>query len=76
MYLRLTPAYAFCILISTGLYSKFGDGPFWPTTAASFSAACKSYWWTNLLYINNMYPATLVEEVTLLYAVAGMISCE
>ncbi|XP_039252326.2 nose resistant to fluoxetine protein 6-like [Styela clava] len=61
-YLRLTPAYAFLILFLVGFYSKLGDGPMWPNHVNGTSAICHQYWWTNLLYINNLYPTQLNGE--------------
>nr|XP_039272371.1 nose resistant to fluoxetine protein 6-like [Styela clava] len=58
-YLRLTPAYGFCILITTSLYSKMGQGPLWPIVTESFRKPCENHWWTNFLYINNMYPINM-----------------
>ncbi|CAK8686761.1 unnamed protein product [Clavelina lepadiformis] len=56
-YIRLTPPYAFLILMSVSLWPKFGTGPMWPALGHSLQAQCDKYWWTNLLYINNLYPA-------------------
>ena len=30
-----------------------GDGPYWDNVRL-FSGACRTNWWTNLLYINNL----------------------
>jgi peptidoglycan/LPS O-acetylase OafA/YrhL len=56
-YLRLTPAYAFVLFfyykampfVSTGPFYHFTQGPEFK------NEECKN-WWTNLLYINNLYP--------------------
>lgn len=53
----------FVILFYHNLMKFLGDGPLWygiqqPTT-------CGKYWWTNLLYINNFHPNSLVKEVSL-----------
>lgn len=59
-YWRLTPLYLFVILyfaflttftVSGPLKFFMRQGPY----EESFDA-CKKYWWTNILYINNMYP--------------------
>jgi len=56
-YLRLTPLYAFLILFNIGLYKYFGDGPYWKRVVQGVEEdACKDYWWSNLLYINTLYP--------------------
>merc|ERR1719427_48951 len=61
-YLRLTPLYAFCLLMSNTLWLKLGEGPMFYQTFDFFQKSCSKYWWTNLLYINNLYPSILVEE--------------
>jgi len=60
---RLTPAYAFCILMSVTLWPKFGEGPLWPEVVRPLSENCRKYWWSNLLYINNFYPSTEAKQV-------------
>lgn len=61
-YIRLTPAYAFLILCVVGFVGKVGDGPRWPEAYSEMHTSCKKYWWTNLLYVNNFYPAALLDE--------------
>lgn len=65
IYFRLTPSYAFAILFTAGLYGKFGNGPLWEDSFTSRQHQCENYWWTNLLYINNMYPIFSYEQVRL-----------
>ncbi|XP_076807348.1 nose resistant to fluoxetine protein 6-like isoform X2 [Clavelina lepadiformis] len=55
-YIRLTPPYAFVMFMMVTLYRKMGDGPYWDTNFRSHQQPCSKYWWTNLLYINNLYP--------------------
>lgn len=59
-YWRLTPLYAYIILYNTYLSVPTISGPnraFVDNPAYQSSIeVCKTYWWTNLLYINNMYP--------------------
>ncbi|XP_076807344.1 nose resistant to fluoxetine protein 6-like [Clavelina lepadiformis] len=64
-YIRLTPPYAFLILMSVSLWPKFGTGPMWPDLAQPLQAQCDKYWWTNLLYINNLYPSDSLNGVCL-----------
>ena len=57
---RLTPLYAFVLMIFTTLWYHMFTGPF-RAVASSGDArkgidVCKDYWWTNLIYINNYYP--------------------
>ena len=33
----------------------FGKGPIW-NTYSKVMQGCNSYWWTNLVFINNFYP--------------------
>ncbi|XP_071955720.1 nose resistant to fluoxetine protein 6-like [Antedon mediterranea] len=69
-YLRLTPVYAMVIFIFTTLAPHFANGPLYqsvfdPNAAPgeeSQVSYCQKYWWTNLLYINNLYPSNLIEE--------------
>jgi peptidoglycan/LPS O-acetylase OafA/YrhL len=54
-YLRLTPAYAAVVLFTAGLSGHMGDGPMWFGYWENV-ASCRDWWWTNLLYINNIVP--------------------
>ncbi|XP_076108428.1 nose resistant to fluoxetine protein 6-like isoform X4 [Mytilus galloprovincialis] len=52
---RLTPVYAFAILIWTTLYKHW----IWNGTFAMSmrqTDPCDDYWWTNIIYINNFHP--------------------
>ena len=40
-----------------------GDGPMWQLTTQPLIDSCSKYWYTNLLYFNNLYPVTMQEEV-------------
>lgn len=55
-FLRLTPTYFFVLLMYLKIVPLLSSGPFWNLldTDQSF---CNQYWWTNLLYINNLYPS-------------------
>ncbi|KAK3918650.1 Nose resistant to fluoxetine protein 6 [Frankliniella fusca] len=55
-YIRLTPAYAVIILFYASTFYKTGSGPLWNMMIGVERDACRSYWWTNLLYINNYVP--------------------
>ncbi|CAH1240208.1 Hypp5951 [Branchiostoma lanceolatum] len=50
-YWRLTPVYAFLIMIFACLMNYMGTGPAWQ----SHSRPCETHVWTNLLYINNWF---------------------
>ena len=58
---RLTPSYMFVILFYSNLYAFLGEGPLW--YGSQVRTPCDSYWWTNLLYINNFHPFSLLKEV-------------
>ncbi|XP_069123535.1 nose resistant to fluoxetine protein 6-like [Argopecten irradians] len=50
---RLTPAYMLVLFLDMSLFRYLGDGPFW--AKEGIEPFCKDTWWTNLLYINNLY---------------------
>ncbi|XP_012156246.1 uncharacterized protein LOC101448338 [Ceratitis capitata] len=53
-YIRLTPAYLFVIFFNDfTLRQTFNNSVFQPNVAAD---TCSSYWWRNILYVNNFYP--------------------
>ena len=57
--LRITPVYAFVLFSYWFLTVHLADGPIWRQTIgydSRFYQNCEKYWWTNLLYINNLYP--------------------
>ncbi len=60
-YLRITPTYAFVIFFSAYLSVHLAVGPYMSLIDA-LGPACSKYWWTNLIYINNLYPWKLNDE--------------
>ncbi|XP_035696984.1 nose resistant to fluoxetine protein 6-like [Branchiostoma floridae] len=57
-YWRLTPVYAFLIMIFACLMVYMGTGPVWASPinlATGNMKACQTWMWTNLLYINNWF---------------------
>ena len=46
------------------LYLKLVGGPLWPEVIQTSVEMCNKHWYTNLLYINNLYPANVGEEVS------------
>ncbi|XP_033626269.1 nose resistant to fluoxetine protein 6-like [Asterias rubens] len=59
-YWRLTPLFAFTILIYMYIPQFFGEGPIWQVgTQRPF---CPKYWWSSLLYISNFWPTSFGSE--------------
>ncbi|XP_070565068.1 nose resistant to fluoxetine protein 6-like [Ptychodera flava] len=52
---RLTPMYMFAIFFWAYLMPYLGNGPY-KAEANGIQEPCYQYWWTNLLYINNLVP--------------------
>ncbi|XP_052820241.1 uncharacterized protein LOC128246073 [Mya arenaria] len=50
---RLTPIYMLVLMAFGCLYQYLGSGPFWPSKIWA-AEHCKTNWWTNLLYVNNL----------------------
>ena len=55
-YLRLTPTLAFVMFFGWFLTLHLADGPIYQQEVSLWYQGCTKYWWTNLLYINNLYP--------------------
>lgn len=52
-YLRLTPPYALVMLFYAFGMESLGSGPLWKSIVGPEAAACRRWWWANLLYANN-----------------------
>ena len=61
-YLRLTPTYMFVMFFIWALSIYMGNGPTFQSSMRAVSRYCKSYWWTNILYINNLHPSDSSKE--------------
>ena len=60
-YLRLTPTLAFVMFFAWFLTLHLADGPLYQQSVGVDSPwyqGCAKYWWTNLLYVNNLYPTS------------------
>ena len=60
-YLRITPTYAFILFFASSLGIHLAVGPYM-SLSDPLGPACSKYWWTNLFYINNLYPWKLGDE--------------
>ena len=60
-YLRLTPSYGFILFFAWFLTPYLSYGPR-ITLHNPFAEQCESYWWTNFLYINNLFPWKLSDQ--------------
>ncbi|EDS31994.1 conserved hypothetical protein [Culex quinquefasciatus] len=56
-YIRLTPMYAFVVLLHATWLIKLQDGPMWKRGVETERTFCRRNWWTNLLYVNNFVNA-------------------
>lgn len=54
-YLRLTPTYAFVLFFAWFITAHLAHGPVL-SLHEQYGPNCEKYWWTNFLYINNLYP--------------------
>ena len=53
--LRLSSGYYVSVFIYFKVLQHVGSGPLWSFVDVRL---CEKYWWTNILYINNFYPAS------------------
>ncbi|EGG18284.1 RING zinc finger-containing protein [Cavenderia fasciculata] len=56
-YIRLSPLYFFMLFFFWKLSPQIGSGPWW-FGYYSQTSSCEGSWWSNLLYINTLYPQT------------------
>uniref|UniRef100_A0A1S4GUV1 Acyl_transf_3 domain-containing protein n=1 Tax=Anopheles gambiae TaxID=7165 RepID=A0A1S4GUV1_ANOGA len=52
-FLRLTPVYAFMLLLDATWLIRLQDGPIWKRVAETERTYCRTNWWANVLYVNN-----------------------
>eukprot|EP01052_Picozoa_sp_SAG31_P021520 SAG31_NODE_1669_length_7575_cov_2.213483_4_plen_460_part_00 len=61
-YLRLTPMYLYVLMIYIYVNPGLGNGPHWHSGLSDMQEEpkfCKELWWTNILYVSNLFPAQL-----------------
>ncbi|XP_070534771.1 nose resistant to fluoxetine protein 6-like [Ptychodera flava] len=54
-YWRLTPVYAFCLMMYTTLTLHMGNGVWWNSWLGA-QEICQERWWANMFYFHNLYP--------------------
>ncbi|XP_060590858.1 O-acyltransferase like protein-like isoform X2 [Ruditapes philippinarum] len=53
-YWRLTPPYMLLLMLYVPTFKYWASGPLWPQKGIDVNE-CEDSWWTNMLYINNLY---------------------
>lgn len=59
-WLRIVPVLGLVMIANAELLPSIGNGPLWH--GRDLGKACRKYWWTNLLFINNFHPKNLMDE--------------
>jgi len=54
-YFRLAPAFYVLFFVSWAVFPRLGAGPIWYQASYMFQD-CDKYWWSQLLFIGNIYP--------------------
>ena len=67
-FLRLSPVYFFMVFLKFKVVPYVGSGPVWFVPDYHY---CEKYWWTNILYINNFYPASIEQCYTVSWYLAN-----
>jgi hypothetical protein len=52
---RYLPVNAVCMLGVVYIMPYLGTGPVW-NNFAKLTAPCQDKWWTNIVWVNNLYP--------------------
>ena len=60
-YYRLIFPIIFVTLLTCFIIPYLGSGPAYRKSWEGFKIPCREYWWTNLLFINNLYPVSVVD---------------
>ena len=61
------------ILLLVTCFFNVGDGPFWFSTIHPEVARCEKYWFSNLLYFNNLFPLGRVNDEVSDYILSNFI---
>lgn len=56
--LRFTPMYAFLLFFHATWLTRLSSGPMWPLFSDLERNICRKNYWTNLLYVNNVFYST------------------
>ena len=62
LFCRLTPMLVFTLLFYMALFPYVGDGPMYSTMSIQ-PENCRSSWWTNILYLQNIIGMELDKQV-------------
>ena len=54
---RYLPLVFVTLLMAMFFIPLLGSGPIWPEYEEKIMKGCQKYWWTNLLFVNNIVPA-------------------
>ena len=54
---RVLPLYGLVLVVYIFIVPLIGSGPFWYLVDGTTTSNCASYWWTNLIFVNNFVPA-------------------
>eukprot|EP00611_Tribonema_gayanum_P001510 TRINITY_DN1110_c1_g1_i2.p1 TRINITY_DN1110_c1_g1~~TRINITY_DN1110_c1_g1_i2.p1 ORF type:complete len:767 (-),score=284.50 TRINITY_DN1110_c1_g1_i2:1197-3497(-) len=65
-FLRILPSYGFCLLLWWKVAPWLGNGPFW-YRFEEYIDLCDKYWWSNMLFVNNMVPWRMQETYECFY---------
>jgi hypothetical protein len=60
--IRFFPLVFATLLFAMTIVPAIGGGPTWQTYKEQVMKGCDKYWWTNLLFINNIVPTSSFED--------------
>jgi len=56
-FIRMIPIYWFALFNFLLLLRYIGSGPQWPLYGDANGVGCQTYWWSNMIFLNNFFPA-------------------